>query len=51
MSKFIVVVSGALLVLASGFYNCANALEFIEHKPINDGTGTTITFEGERVEK
>ena len=40
-----------LLILTTGAFTDANALEFKKHAPINDRTGTDITFEGERVEK
>ncbi len=40
-----------LLVLTTGAFNDANALEFKKHAPINDGTDTEINWEGERVEK
>jgi len=39
---------GILLIFSSAD---AFALEPIPHPPIDDGTGTTITWEGERVEK
>ena len=39
------------ILIGSVLLSSASALEMKKHKKIDDGTGTTITFEGKRVEK